>query len=29
MIAVHDGEGGYRGPAACIAAGIRYRQLDY
>lgn len=25
----HDGESGYRGPTACSAAGISYRQLDY
>jgi len=27
--AAHAGAGGYRGPVACAAAGITYRQLDY
>jgi DNA-binding transcriptional MerR regulator len=27
--AAHPGAGGYRGPVACAAAGITYRQLDY
>ena len=25
----HHGADGYRGPVACVAAGITYRQLDY
>ncbi|MGD0686629.1 MAG: MerR family transcriptional regulator [Streptosporangiaceae bacterium] len=27
--AAHQAPGGYRGPTACAAAGITYRQLDY
>src|SRR5512145_570084 len=29
MTAVHDGQGGFGGPTACVAAGVSYRQLDY
>jgi len=28
-LAVHSDDVGYRGPTACAAAGITYRQLDY
>lgn len=29
MTAVHDGQWGFGGPTACMAAGVSYRQLDY
>jgi DNA-binding transcriptional MerR regulator len=29
MLTVHSDDVGYRGPTACAAAGITYRQLDY
>jgi len=28
-LTVHSDDVGYRGPTACAAAGITYRQLDY
>jgi DNA-binding transcriptional MerR regulator len=29
MTAVHDGQWGFGGPTACVAAVVSYRQLDY
>ena len=29
VLTVHSDDVGYRGPTACAAAGITYRQLDY